>query len=777
MSIEASSLRSKVARRIFWIFLSCALLPCAALIAISYVQVEQFFTEKNQRELRDLAKIFGLDLHERLTLLDENLQNIGMLAQLGTSPNEVKRQLSAQGERWRSIAYLRSDGTHEKLLGTLDHRIQLTPAQRKHLSQGRGLLSFVPASSDGSLQIFMVAPQDSFSLDKPLLLGEVNPSYLWGIGESRLLPAHIQFCVKDRSGLALRCPDTMAKGLPASLHQQVSTQASGEHAWSDDGHNYLASYWTIPMKYYFNVSGWTVILQTTREGTFASIADLKTTFALAILATLCISILLVFTQIRRQLVPVEKLKESTLRLAEKDFDYRVDVRSGDEFQELADSINQMAGQLGRHFRTLSTRADIDRAVLSVLKSETIIETILSRSMALIPCEAARLTLFSTETSEPKQLFLLTGGHDSVQQHPIAATSESHDPVSRWVHESRRPMLFSDAEIKALELPFADKEKIHAILASPLFIKDRLLGVLAFHSHVPNRFTDDDVSFLESLSSQAAVAIYNSRLFERTTQQATDLAKANQAKDEFLSVMSHELRTPLNVMMGYVTLLQQRVLGDLNDEQVQALATVDRHSKELLGLIDSIMEATFLQTGNVLVDKKPMNPATPVEDLRARFQLAPDKAINLRWHCDPDLPTVFSDELKITRILNCLFDNAVKFTEAGDVSLSAHYLADRNRVQFTVQDSGIGIPTEAQSRIFEIFQQADNSGTRTYGGLGLGLYIAKQTANLIGADLELESTEGKGTKVTLSVPVGSLSAAVMNKLEDAAARDADHLRPL
>src|SRR6185437_13930984 len=120
--------------------------------------------------------------------------------------------------------------------------------------------------------------------------------------------------------------------------------------------------------------------------------------------------------------------------------------------------------------------------------------------------------------------------------------------------------------------------------------------LAFYSDESQKFADQQVDFLRGLASQAAIAIYNSQLFERTKHHALELQKANQAKDEFLSVMSHELRTPINVIIGYVRVIQERMLGDINAEQSRALNTIEKHTNDLMAIIESIMEATKIEAG-------------------------------------------------------------------------------------------------------------------------------------------------------------------------------------
>jgi signal transduction histidine kinase len=288
----------------------------------------------------------------------------------------------------------------------------------------------------------------------------------------------------------------------------------------------------------------------------------------------------------------------------------------------------------------------------------------------------------------------------------------------------------------------------------LIVKDDVLGVLSFYNRERRTFATEEIDLVKRLTNQAAVAIYNSQLYERTINQAAELLKANKAKDEFLSVMSHELRTPLNIIMGYVRVLQEKILGDLTNDQTQALDTVEKQSNELLAMINSVMEATLIQTGAVMIDPQPLTPADVLENLKSQIDLESEKTLEITWQYDPNLPTLVSDSSKLERILKIIIDNAIKFTTQGKVSISATYAADQSFIVFKVADTGIGIPEESREEIFEIFRQVDNSRTREYGGLGLGLFIAKQLANLIGAQIQVESQVGRGSTFALTVPLGA-----------------------
>jgi two-component system sensor histidine kinase ChiS len=263
-------------------------------------------------------------------------------------------------------------------------------------------------------------------------------------------------------------------------------------------------------------------------------------------------------------------------------------------------------------------------------------------------------------------------------------------------------------------------------------------------------TDDE--FAELASSVNSMASQLGELFERARRQVGELEKANKAKDDFLAVISHELRTPLNVILGYLGVLRDRIFGELNTEQAQAVGTIDKHSRELLGLVDSILAATLIAGNRVSTQSQAVNLAELLDALKTRYREPLEKPVTVLWHYPPDLPMVKADKEKLSRILQNLIDNAVKFTLEGEVSISARSNPDQNSVEIAVADTGIGIAAEDQSAIFEMFRQRDSSETRDFPGLGLGLFIAKRFAQLMGGDVLVMSEPGRGSTFTASLPV-------------------------
>jgi signal transduction histidine kinase len=237
------------------------------------------------------------------------------------------------------------------------------------------------------------------------------------------------------------------------------------------------------------------------------------------------------------------------------------------------------------------------------------------------------------------------------------------------------------------------------------------------------------------------------------------ARLRQVKSDFLSNVSHELRTPLSVVVGFVYLLLNQVIGKLSDEQQRVLETVYRNSEELLELIDNVLWMTSLNAGEAGATIEKFDAQDVVTETLKRYE-KPVREKGLRLNvqmAEASLPMV-SDRAKIERVLQNVVNNAVKFTSEGEITVRVQPSADRKSVDFEIIDTGTGIDENKIDSIFEPFHQADNSPQRAYSGLGLGLTVARRMVELIGGKLEVSSKPGVGTRVTMSFPSRLIDAA-------------------
>ncbi|HEX6275078.1 MAG TPA: response regulator, partial [Polyangiaceae bacterium] len=252
--------------------------------------------------------------------------------------------------------------------------------------------------------------------------------------------------------------------------------------------------------------------------------------------------------------------------------------------------------------------------------------------------------------------------------------------------------------------------------------------------------------------------------ERLEQKAQELTRMSSYKSQFLANMSHELRTPLNSMLLLSHLLAENEAGNLTPKQVEHSRTIHSSGKDLLGLINQVLDLAKIEAGKQDLTVEPVSLAELARQAERVFHpLATDKGLELEVTLSSDAPEfVVTDRKRLERILVNLLGNAVKFTDHGRVALTIGKPApgarlerrdlDRARsVAFVVSDSGIGIPPDARTRIFAPFEQVEARSDRRYGGTGLGLSIARESAQLLGGELTLTSEEGRGSTFTCTLP--------------------------
>jgi signal transduction histidine kinase len=297
----------------------------------------------------------------------------------------------------------------------------------------------------------------------------------------------------------------------------------------------------------------------------------------------------------------------------------------------------------------------------------------------------------------------------------------------------------------------------------LTAKGETFGVLSFYSRDKHTFSPDEIDFLNALVNEAAVAIHNSQLFERTREQAAELEKSNKIKDEFLGVMSHELRTPLNIIMNYSEALRMGTFGEIGSDQARGMEKIHTQAGQLLSLINGILEITKIESGTIAVDARPVDLNDFMAELKSDYMLPMEKDVALVWSDAADLPIIVSDRIKLKQIMTNLINNAIKFTEHGSITISAGIPADGQRLEIHVADTGPGIPSELLPFVFDKFRQIDSATTRNYSGAGLGLYIVKNFVDLLGGTINVRSRLDEGSVFTVCLPIHS----VLGKAEKAA----------
>jgi signal transduction histidine kinase len=312
-------------------------------------------------------------------------------------------------------------------------------------------------------------------------------------------------------------------------------------------------------------------------------------------------------------------------------------------------------------------------------------------------------------------------------------------------ESLDPAAYASAQGVAKEHGF------RAALVAPMLREGTAIGSIGLCKIEAGAFTPRHVEILEAFAAQAVIAIENVRLFTEIQEKSRQLEIASQHKSQFLANMSHELRTPLNAIIGYTEMMADGLYGDVSEKAQGVLERVQNNGRHLLGLINDVLDLSKIEAGQLVLAIEEYSVADMVATvLSATESLAKGKGLTLGSDVPAGLPTGSGDARRLTQVLLNLVGNAIKFTDQGSVEVRARQAGER--FELSVVDSGFGIAPEDQAKIFEEFQQVDNTSTRKKGGTGLGLSISRRIVELHGGRITVESEVGKGSTFKVTVPI-------------------------
>jgi PAS domain S-box-containing protein len=303
-------------------------------------------------------------------------------------------------------------------------------------------------------------------------------------------------------------------------------------------------------------------------------------------------------------------------------------------------------------------------------------------------------------------------------------------------------------------PFLLDTESEAVI--PLRVGERKIGVIDIHSTSLNSFSEDEVSVLQSLADQVAIAIDNASSYERSQALIKELQELDQLKSQFLANMSHELRTPLNSIIGFSRVILKGIDGPVSDMQHQDLTAIYNSGQHLLGLINDILDLARIEAGKMELNFEEVKLGEMVNSVLSTAKgLVKEKPIHLVAKIPADMPTVRGDTMRVRQVMINLLSNASKFTDEGSITVESRVQTGPNgkpEALINVIDTGPGISEDGQARLFRAFSQVDGSATRKTGGSGLGLSICANLVQLHGGRIGVTSTEGKGSTFWFTLPL-------------------------
>jgi signal transduction histidine kinase len=409
-------------------------------------------------------------------------------------------------------------------------------------------------------------------------------------------------------------------------------------------------------------------------------------------------------------------------------------------------------ELTRSVAELRALSEVSQAVNSTLELQAVLRAIAAHAVALAAADAGVFCAYD----EGAQVFHIQATHEMDRDVVEALTRRPvrlGEGVTGLAGLQRAAVQIEDIDHEP-DYRFYDtvrKPGYRALLAVPLLREDSLVGALVLCRKAPGAFAAETVELVQTLANQSALAIENAELFEELERKGAELAAASRHKSEFLANMSHELRTPLNAVLGYAELIQDGIYGEVSAKMQGVLERIQQNGRHLLGLINDVLDLSKIEAGQLTLSPSDYSMRELVLDVvSATEALAAEKKLALEVDVPADLPHGQGDERRLTQVLLNLVSNAIKFTEAGSVSIRA--TVDDGNFLVAVSDTGVGIAPEDRERIFEEFQQVDSSSTRKKGGTGLGLAIARRIVELHGGRIWVDSTPGRGSTFAFTLPL-------------------------
>ena len=403
--------------------------------------------------------------------------------------------------------------------------------------------------------------------------------------------------------------------------------------------------------------------------------------------------------------------------------------------------------LHRQVDVMSSLVNMAQQVTGNLSVDSVLNTTVHMMQQLLDARASTVTLVDDDE-------LVVEAAAGTKPEFVKVRLSMDEGGSALAVRERRAIYVRDTQMDP-EFHFFDPS-VRSMVAVPLISRGHVLGTLTVDQEEPDAFTDADVQFLTIAASQVSVALSNARYAEELEKRAEQLAFAieelrqnEQLKDEMLQNLSHELRTPLTFVKGYVDLLLDDGMGELNDAQREALEIVTDRANVITRIISDVVVPQHIDASNLSLQE--LHIVDLLQTAVSGHQLTlQTQGFSMVFNRPEGSPKVRGDQERIVQAIDNLINNAVKFSPKGG-TITVGLAVRKDEVEIVVADQGIGVEKEKQNRIFDRFFQADGSTEREYGGIGIGLAIVKQIVEAHGGRIWVESEQGQGSSFYITLP--------------------------
>jgi signal transduction histidine kinase len=418
--------------------------------------------------------------------------------------------------------------------------------------------------------------------------------------------------------------------------------------------------------------------------------------------------------------------------------------------------------LRQRVEELSTMQQIDRQLNATLDFDLVMDRTLQWSIRMTPASAGFVGLVVAEGSERRMWVAASRGYPtSLQQYREHLWSLERGIAGR-VARTGKPERVADVSQNPDYLD--QRPATRSELAVPVLREERVIGVISLESDEVGAFGEQDEALAMRLADHAAIAIENARLYEQIRQ-------ANESKSEFVDTVSHELKAPMTIIKGYAELVQLTLAKQLSEQDVKLLEIIMANVEQMESLLNELLELAKLESGSLRLWREPTLLRAMLGDVMAGFRHTLDeKELAVSWAVPRDLPPVDADPARLSQILTNLVGNAVKYSlPGGKIEVVAERcsggggdgdgLQDRAWVRCTVRDTGVGISSDDQAKLFQRFFRANDPLVRRQPGTGLGLSITRALVEMHGGRIGFQSELGSGSTFWFTLPAADSEADV------------------
>ncbi len=505
MNITTDLFKSKIARRLCILFFFCALLPSVCLFFATFSRVTGQLERQNYQKIKQETKSYGLSLFDRLVRIDNTLRSLAGIISSGAMDGESAREFLGRpaNQLFEAIGRYDADGKSESLLGSLSQEEAKNIVQ--DVNEMHRTRIVVRPGSDELNRLFLVVPVLQNNDLAYFLIGEARPSYIWGVGSESLLPPQTEFAVYGDTGhIIMGTAHSPGSELSGFQREKVESDLRFFKYTAQDK-KFLASAWMLFTRSNFANNSWTIILAESERTIVSSLNEFKSTFLLITLLSLFLTLFLSLTLIRRNLQPLHVLKQGTEQVAGKDLSVRLDIQSGDEFEELGNSFNSMTQQLRKQFHTLATIDEIDRAILSSLNLAKVIDTSLMMILNFFEADIVILARPVESLAAKMKMHILELGED-----PVIDVVTVHERAKQQIFD-RQPYSCVDHADFPEFMRNGRASGYSRFVCLPLVYEKQFQSLLMIGYAKEHVHEEEELKLARQLADQVTIALSNAKL--------------------------------------------------------------------------------------------------------------------------------------------------------------------------------------------------------------------------------------------------------------------------